>query len=210
MPSMRGILMSRMARSGGDGLEAVERGGAVGIGHDPIALGLERDGDRGQDVAVVVDQRDREDECRRCPTSPSPLGTILCGAVIPGTAIAAASAPQHAVKRTAIAPGNTCHRSAIDVPSCGVSWGLFKPRVAVPGKTYFSAHYEAVERAMGRRLDLVKNYVDWGPGDTFPAIPDRRLARGHRMLYFSWNPINYTTHKRFPTPRSRPATGTTR
>ena len=44
------------------GLEAVERGGAVGIGHDPVAFGLERDRDRGQDVAVVVDERDGRHE----------------------------------------------------------------------------------------------------------------------------------------------------
>ena len=40
------------------GLEPVERGRAICIGLDAIAFALEGDGDRGQDVAVVVDQRD--------------------------------------------------------------------------------------------------------------------------------------------------------
>jgi len=57
---MRGILMSRMARSGGEVLKpsSVERGGAVGIGHDPVALGFERHRNGGQDIAVVVDESD--------------------------------------------------------------------------------------------------------------------------------------------------------
>ena len=38
-------------------IQNVERRGAVGIGHDAVALGFERNGHRGQDVAVVVDQR---------------------------------------------------------------------------------------------------------------------------------------------------------
>ena len=40
------------------GLEPLERGGAVGVGHDPVAFGLERDRDRGQNVPVVVDESD--------------------------------------------------------------------------------------------------------------------------------------------------------
>ena len=44
------------------GLEAVERGGAVGIGHDAIALGFERHRHRGQDIAVIVDESDGRHE----------------------------------------------------------------------------------------------------------------------------------------------------
>src|SRR5215472_2315955 len=39
-------------------LEPVERRGAIRVGHDPVTFSLERDRDRGQDVAVVVDQSD--------------------------------------------------------------------------------------------------------------------------------------------------------
>jgi hypothetical protein len=48
--------MSRMARSGG--LEPVEGGGAVRIGVDAISFGLEGNGYRGQDIAVIIDQSD--------------------------------------------------------------------------------------------------------------------------------------------------------
>src|SRR5205814_7644789 len=37
-------------------LESLERRGTVGIGHYPIAFGFERDRDRSEYVAVVVDQ----------------------------------------------------------------------------------------------------------------------------------------------------------
>ena len=40
-------------------LEAVERRGAVGVGLDAVALRFEGDRDRGEDVAVVVDEGDR-------------------------------------------------------------------------------------------------------------------------------------------------------
>ena len=74
MPSMRGILMSRIARSGGEVLEAVERGRAIRIGHDAIAFGFERDRDRCENVAVVVDQGDcRHEAPVRDGVSP-PLG----------------------------------------------------------------------------------------------------------------------------------------
>ena len=64
MPSMRGILMSRMARSGGEVLKPFERGRAIGVGHDPIAFGLKRDRDRGQNIPVVVDESDgRHEPC---------------------------------------------------------------------------------------------------------------------------------------------------
>src|SRR6478672_8490585 len=43
-------------------LETVERRSAVGICHDPITFGLECDRDRGQDVAVVVDESDGRHE----------------------------------------------------------------------------------------------------------------------------------------------------
>ena len=38
--------------------QAVERGGAVRVGLDAVALGLEGDGDGGQDVAIVIDEGD--------------------------------------------------------------------------------------------------------------------------------------------------------
>ena len=74
IPSMRGILMSKIARSGGDWRQAVERRGAVGVGLDAVAFGLEGDRDRGEDVAVVVDEGDGRHGVRSlCTRGHSPL-----------------------------------------------------------------------------------------------------------------------------------------
>jgi hypothetical protein len=43
-------------------LEAVKRRSAVGIGHDPVTFGLECNRDRGQDVAIVIDESDGRHE----------------------------------------------------------------------------------------------------------------------------------------------------
>jgi hypothetical protein len=127
------------------------------------------------------------------------VAAVLCLSLVPLAAVsavsAAGSAGVRATSATQLRHGNHCHRNAIDVPSCGVLWGVFKPRVAVPGQSDWSAHYPALERAIGRRLDLVKNYVGWAPGATFPSRPDRRLLHHHRTLYFSWNPVNFATDK---------------
>src|SRR5262249_26551939 len=40
------------------GLEAIERGCAVSIGHGAVTLGLEGDRDRSENIAVVVDESD--------------------------------------------------------------------------------------------------------------------------------------------------------
>jgi hypothetical protein len=90
---------------------------------------------------------------------------------------------------------NTCPRSAIDVPSCGVLWGMFRPRVSVAGHHSKSARYPAVEKQIGRRFDIVKTYTDWQAGDTFPFRADKRLAAGGRTLYYSWNAVNYDTNR---------------
>jgi len=59
MPSMRGILISRMAKSGGAVLKTVERGGpSVGIGRDAIASASSAIDTEVRDIAVVVDESD--------------------------------------------------------------------------------------------------------------------------------------------------------
>ncbi len=78
---------------------------------------------------------------------------------------------------------NRCKRSGLDVPVCGVLWGLFTT----------SQDYGAVEKRIGRRFDIVKNYVDWQSGVTFPNRTDRGLAAGHRTLDISWNAVDYRT-----------------
>jgi hypothetical protein len=112
--------------------------------------------------------------------------TLLTSGVLPHSAAAPSRHHHHGANR--------CHKSRIDVPSCGVLWGLFKPRQPVPGKSHWSAHYGKVERRIGRRFDVVKDYEDWSHGTTFPSGPEAHFARkghGRRILYYSWNATHY-------------------
>jgi hypothetical protein len=106
-------------------------------------------------------------------------------ALLPATAGQAATA-----KPAAASAHNGCARSAIDVPSCGVLWGLYKPPSASIGGGWVGA-YTAVENRINRRFDIVKRYTDWSPGDTFPNASDKQLAAGGRILDISWNSIDY-------------------
>ncbi|MBV9871213.1 MAG: hypothetical protein JO214_11375 [Frankiaceae bacterium] len=89
---------------------------------------------------------------------------------------------------------NTCHRNQIAVPRCGVLWGMF--RMSTPDTPYWKPHLGKFERAGHRRFDIVKNYTDWAPGDTFPNPAFTHLGNHHRLVYMSWNLINYKTHQR--------------
>jgi hypothetical protein len=73
---------------------------------------------------------------------------------------------------------------------------MFRPKTRTRDKSRWSPHYRPVEKHMGRRFDIVKNYVDWVPYATFPTQNDKRLARKGRTLYFSWDPLNYRTRHR--------------
>jgi beta-mannanase len=89
-----------------------------------------------------------------------------------------------ATAKPAAAVQNVCKKSAIDVPACGVLWGDFTP----------SENYSSLEASMGRHFDVVKDYMDWKAGVTFPSAKAQALAvGGARTLYFSWNAIDYTT-----------------
>jgi beta-mannanase len=55
-------------------------------------------------------------------------------------------------------------------------------------------HYGVVERAIGRRFDIVLSYMGWQPGVVFPDPEQARLAKdGRRILDFSWDAINFAT-----------------
>jgi hypothetical protein len=52
--------------------------------------------------------------------------------------------------------------------------------------------YKPFERAIGRRLDLVKQYAEWKPGVLFPNGADEKLAgHGQRTLDVSWNATTF-------------------
>jgi hypothetical protein len=88
---------------------------------------------------------------------------------------------------------NTCKRSKIDVPACGVLWGLYQPAGPSSTSPQWVQHYADVEQAIGRRFDIVKEYEDWRAGATFPNSQQASLATGGRVLEFSWNAANYKT-----------------
>jgi hypothetical protein len=117
--------------------------------------------------------------------------TALTIGVAPASAGARASADRPAVTKAGMA-SNKCKKSKLKVPKCGVLWGLYTPPVA--GRGVWKAPYGKLEKPIGRRFDMVKRYIDWAPGTTFPNSSDRTLADGgKRILDFSWNSINYKT-----------------
>lgn len=122
------------------------------------------------------------------------VATLVLAAGVATPSIGAARPSERAtphVKRAAVVH-NICKKSKIDVPACGVLWGLYTE--PVPGKTHHVQHYASIEKMIGRRFDVVKNYIDWQPGVTFPNPAARALAdNGKRILDFSWNAINYDT-----------------
>jgi hypothetical protein len=118
--------------------------------------------------------------------------------LVGGAAVAEGSAPAGATSVGASAPtdaghrshhgANSCRRNAIDVPKCGVLWGMFTPLPHVHGVS----PYRPFERAVGRRFDIVKQYKDWKAGITFPNSSDiSNAAHGRRILDFSWNAVDY-------------------
>jgi len=130
------------------------------------------------------------------------LSSALAGVLI--VAIAAAppglgSTGTHASAGTGAAKAkkpkvihNACKKSAIDVPACGVLWGLYAPEV--PGAGHEVQDYAAYEKLAGRRFDIIKNYVGWMPGHTFPNAQEVSLAgNGQRILDFSWTAADFST-----------------
>ncbi len=60
-----------------------------------------------------------------------------------------------------------------------------------------SQSYGPVEQTIGRRFDIVKNYIGWKVGEIFPSPKAKTLADGGaRTLYFSWNAVNYTNRSK--------------
>jgi Glycosyl hydrolase family 26 len=133
----------------------------------------------------------RRRAARRVTTALGAL-TIALGLTMPGISTAHA----HTLSKTTAAAAtlhNTCKKSAIDVPRCGVLWGLYSS--PVPATPHWVQQYGSFESQLGRRLDIVKTYVDWKPGTTFPNSSQAAMAaNGDRILDFSWTAANYTTH----------------
>jgi hypothetical protein len=122
------------------------------------------------------------------------LGAISASVIVDGAAAGSANAGRESTHHDVVARGNRCPRSAILVPSCGRLWGLYQPPRPTAGQPWWSAGYPAVEHAIGRRLDIVKGYAGW-QRHSFPTPSERHLARHRRVLYISWNAVNYKTRQ---------------
>jgi Glycosyl hydrolase family 26 len=127
---------------------------------------------------------------RSLPRTGLTVAVSVASALLLAVSLAAPSAGADTPAATGVAgaasatlPHNTCRLSAIDVPSCGVLWGMFMPSQA----------YGTVESKIGRRLDMVKDYVPWQPGRTFPNATARNLAAGGRILEYSWTASSFKT-----------------
>lgn len=121
----------------------------------------------------------------------------LAAALIPsGTSVAQSVAPRVAPSRADIDSSTlACGVNRLLVPSCGVSWGVYtKQRTAAEG---WATPFVQIERAIGRRFDLVKRYHDWsnsGGNGQFPDQYERQLgATGQRTLYFAWTSNIWST-----------------
>jgi hypothetical protein len=127
------------------------------------------------------------------------LGLVGGAAVVAGSASAgpAPTVAIHHAKPAAAAAAqrgrhgtNRCKRNRIDVPKCGVLWGMYtSPRPFTPS---WHSPYRPFEKATGRRFDIVKQYAQWKPGVFFPSGADERLAgHGQRTLDVSWNATTF-------------------
>ena len=75
---------------------------------------------------------------------------------------------------------NTCSRSAIEVPSCGVLWGAYVPSQQLPN----------LESQVGRQFDIFQQYNDFSTGTNgeIPNANDLSLIKGGRTLLATWQP----------------------
>jgi hypothetical protein len=120
--------------------------------------------------------------------------TLVGGAAVAEGSAPAGVTPIGSSTRTVAAHrshhgANTCRKNRIDVPKCGVLWGMFTPLPHVHGVS----PYRVFERAVGRRFDIVKQYKDWKRGITFPNSSDvSNSGHGKRILDVSWNAVDYS------------------
>jgi hypothetical protein len=128
------------------------------------------------------------------------LAVLAVAGTVAGLAAPSAGAPVAPHTAAAAATYNRCPRSTIDVPECGVLWGMYTQPVYThlgPGVSRYTPQYGKFEKAIGRPFDIVKDYVDWQRGVTFPNANFEHLAgNGKRIIYVSWNAIDYDTHAR--------------
>lgn len=84
-------------------------------------------------------------------------------------------------------PAPRCTRSGIQVPTCGLLWGIYSSPSA---STDWVSGVTDLENLTGERYDIVKRYHDWsnsGSNGVFPDPAEQHLgADRSRLLFIAW------------------------
>jgi hypothetical protein len=77
---------------------------------------------------------------------------------------------------TAAHSATTCTRSSLEVPSCGVLWGVYSPSVSTT----------TLESQLGRSLDIVYHFHTFDMSSEFPNASEQTLAASGHVLLDDW------------------------
>jgi hypothetical protein len=89
---------------------------------------------------------------------------------------------------------SSCTMSALDVPSCGVLWGAYKPPGS--GETLATTVTD-LESQVGRSFNIVYRYHDFsgvGGSGAFPDTFEKQLSASVHILLEDWAPTVFSTH----------------
>jgi hypothetical protein len=108
----------------------------------------------------------------------------------PTATIPAPILPPPGAPTTPAACGNL---STLDVPSCGVLWGAYKP--PSNGETLATTVTD-LESQVGRPFDIVYRYHDWGSASSgaFPDKYELQLAASGHILMVDWETQVFSGH----------------
>jgi hypothetical protein len=117
--------------------------------------------------------------------TPTPTPTPSPTSTVPAPILPPASAPP--------APAGCGSMSALDVPSCGVLWGAYKPPSS--GETLATTVTD-LEAQVGRPFDIVYRYHDWGSASSgaFPDKYELALAASGHILLEDWETQVFSGH----------------
>jgi hypothetical protein len=121
------------------------------------------------------------------PTTPGPAPTPT---PTPTSTIPAPILPPPSAPTT---PAGCGSLSALDVPSCGVLWGAYKPP---SGSETLATTVTDLESQVGRPFDIVYRYHDWGSASSgaFPDKYELQLAASGHILMEDWETQVFSGH----------------
>jgi hypothetical protein len=129
------------------------------------------------------------------PVSPSPSPTATATAPPVGPPAVPPTAP------VASPTAKSCSLSAIDVPTCGVLWGVY---AHPPGTTSWATALTGLEAQVGRKMDIAYRYHDFsgaGSSGAFPDASEQQLAAGGRIIMDDWQTVLYSDHSSITWPQ---------